>query len=163
VDERRAEWHRRSVAAKPNGRAPQNGVGKYLLSGGLLICATCGGHFEFFKRPWRADGIYICSTRRRKPGACTNTLTLARAEADDAVLDLVEGEALGTRFIEERLALVDQGEVDQTAQITAERDRLRSEVDRLVGSLASGVPADAVAPAIRERERAISVLEAKLR
>jgi len=89
VDARREHWKQRVVAAKAKGRAPQNAGGKYLLSGGLLVCPTCGGHFEAFKSPWTA--VYVCATRRRKPGVCTNTLALPIADTDDAVLDMVDG------------------------------------------------------------------------
>lgn len=82
------------------------------------------------------------------------------AETDDAVLDIVEGEMLGTSFIDELLALVDRGQADDTVRLTAERDRPRAEVARLLGSLAAGVPAESVAPAIRERE--VAALDARL-
>ena len=85
------------------------------------------------------------------------------AFADDIVLDMVEGDILGTKFIEELLAMVDQGESDNVARLTADRDRLRGEVENLVGSIASGVPADTVAPGIREREVEISRIEVRLR
>jgi len=162
VDARRESWRQRTVASKVNGRLKQRAHGKYLLSGGMLVCPTCHGHFEAFKSPWNT-GVYVCSTRRRKPGTCTNSLALPIADTDEAVLDIVEGEVLGTRFIEELLALVDRGAVDDTARLTADRDRLRGEVDRLVGSIASGVAPDTVAPAIRERETEIGKLDARLR
>jgi hypothetical protein len=79
--------------------------------------------------------VYVCSTRRRKPGVCTNTLTLPIAEADDAVLDMVEGEVPGTRFIEELLALVDRGEADNSALLAAECERLQREVKNLVNAM----------------------------
>ncbi len=146
------------------GRVPERAHGKYLLSGGLLVCSTCGGHFEARNAPWRGSReVYICSTLRRKPGCCTNTLALPIAATDDAVLSVVEGEVLGTRIIEELLMLVDQGVADDGARLTADRDRLRTEVDRLVASIAIGVPADTVAPKIRERETEIAKLEARLR
>jgi hypothetical protein len=63
------------------------------------------------------------------------------AETDDAVLSTIEGEVLGTRFIRELLALVDTAP-DETAWLVAERDRLQTQVDRLVMSIASGVPGD---------------------
>lgn len=87
VDKRLADRRERYLAAitKNNGRAPHKAHGKYLLSGGMLICSTCGGNFEARKYPWKpspetADKlpanarvghpgvVYICSTRRRKPG-----------------------------------------------------------------------------------------------
>jgi hypothetical protein len=49
-------------------------------------------------------------------------LTLPMATTDEAVLEMIEGEVLGTMFIEELLALVDKGEADNTTMLTAERD-----------------------------------------
>jgi hypothetical protein len=51
VDARREQWQARATEAKARRRAPQNAGGKYLLSGGLLICPTCGDHFEQFRSP----------------------------------------------------------------------------------------------------------------
>jgi hypothetical protein len=182
VDARLQDRRERYLASvkRPDGLRPHKAHGKYLLSGGMLICPSCGGHFEARKYPWKPSPetakrlpkharvghpgqVYICSTRRRKPGVCTNTLALPIDETDDTVLDIIEGEVLGSRFIRELLGLVDRGEVDDTVHLTAERDRLRGEVDNLVKSIAAGVPPDTVAPAITERESQIAALEARLR
>jgi hypothetical protein len=85
------------------------------------------------------------------------------AETDDAILSTIEGDVLHPRLIEDLLLLVDRGGADDNVRLTADRDRLRTEVDRLVGSIAAGVPADAVALGIREREAEIAKLEARLR
>jgi hypothetical protein len=69
-----------------------------------------------------------------------------------------EAEVLGTRFIEELLMLVDRGEADTSERLTADCDRRRTEIDRLVGSIAAGVPADSVAPAIKERQAELAKL-----
>jgi hypothetical protein len=79
------------------------------------------------------------------------------------VLEMLEDDMLGTKFIEELLAMVDSGESDNVARLTADRDRLRGEVENLVRSIAAGVPADTVAPGIRERELEIARLEVRLR
>lgn len=163
VDSRREHWREKAVEAKRHHRAPQNASGKYLLSGGLLVCPTCGGHFEAFKSPWKPDGIYVCATRRRKPGVCTNTLALPRAAADEAVLEMVEGEVLGIRFIEQLLSLVDRGAEDNSARLTADRERLQREMSNLLNLAASGVSAETLAPEIREREKQIAKLDAQLR
>jgi hypothetical protein len=52
---------------------------------------------------------------------------------------------------------------DETVWLTAERDRLQTEIDRLVASIAAGVPAETVAPLIRTNEDAIRRLQARLR
>jgi hypothetical protein len=90
-------------------------------------------------------------------------LTLAMASTDEAVLEMIEGEVLGTTFIEEPLALVDKGEADNTALLTADRERLQREVSNLMDLVANGIPADTVAPKIRERESSIARLDTILR
>ena len=79
------------------------------LSGGMLVCPTVRRPLRGADRAVEGAGQrLLCATRRRKPGVCTNTLALPIAETDDDVLGIVEGEVLGTRFIEELLALVDR-------------------------------------------------------
>jgi hypothetical protein len=66
-------------------------------------------------------------------------LTLPIADTDDRVLGIAEGEVLGTRLLEELLALVDRGDADDSARLTAERERLQWEVKNLVNAIALGV------------------------
>ncbi len=102
----------------------------------MLICPTCHGHFEAILYP---DKAYVCATRRRKPGTCTNTLKLPMQLADDVVLDMIEGEVLGERYINELLAMVGKAEWDDTARLTADRARLTAELERLHRSIAKGI------------------------
>jgi site-specific DNA recombinase len=99
-----------AAVATKGGRVPQRAHGKYLLSGGLLICPTCGGHFEARTTPWKGKsaGYYMCATRRRKPGCCANTLTLPIDDTDDLVLTVLEGQVLGSDAVRDLLALVEQ-------------------------------------------------------
>ncbi len=164
VDARRRNRRARYLASlAKGGRVPERAHGKYLLSGGMLVCPTCGGHFEARIAPWKGQAnVYICGTRRRKPGVCTNALALPIAETDDAVLDVVEGEVLGTRFIEELLALVDTTP-DPTAAIEAERERLGREIANLIESVAKGMPAEAIAPVVRQYQAEVARLDVQLR
>lgn len=159
VDARLSQRTSEYLAARKTGHRPERAHGKYLLSGGMLLCQTCGAHFE--GRKW--GRVYVCATRRRKPGACSNTLTLPIDDTDDKILSVIEGEILGTRYIDQLLSLLGDGPVDDGARLTAERDRLRAEVQHLVESIAAGVPADSVAPAIRDREAEIARLEVQIR
>jgi DNA invertase Pin-like site-specific DNA recombinase len=177
LDDRRARYL--AAVKQGDGRAPHKAFGKYLLSGGMLLCASCGGHFEARKYPWKPlrktaaklppharvghpGEVYICSTRRRKPGVCTNTLALPITETDDAVLSTIAGDVLGPDFINQLLTMVENAP-DERTWLAAERDRLRSEVERLVASIAAGVPADSVASLIRSHEAKIAGLEKRLR
>jgi site-specific DNA recombinase len=162
ADARRTDRRTRYLSSlgAQNGKAPEKSWGKYLLTGGMLICPTCGGHFEGLKYP---KEIYVCSTRRRKPFACSNTLALPMSLADNVVLDMIEGEVLGRAYIEELLAMVHQSEADGFARLAADRDRLRGEVEKLVGSIALGEAPGSIVSAIREREQQIARLDVQLR
>ena len=166
VDRRREKRRTRYLEAmKKHGKMPQRAHGKYLLSGGMLICPTCGSNFEARMAPWRGvkGGVYICSTHRRKPGVCTNRVTLPMAYMDDAVLSQIEHDFLHPRLIAELLRLVDTGAEKEVARLEEDRDRLQGEIDNLVKSITAGVPADTVAPAIRERQVQLSRVEVTLR
>jgi hypothetical protein len=151
--------------ARGDGRVPERAYGKYLLSGGILICPTCGGHFEARKNPWRDQpgGVYACSTRRRKPGMCDNMMAMPIEDTDDRILDIIEGHVLCPRTIEELLSLVDRGEADDPVRLTADRDLLQREVKNLVDAIAKGVAHDTVVHEIRQREAEIAKLDVKLR
>jgi site-specific DNA recombinase len=164
-DKRRLGLRHRYFASKArnDGRVPERAHGKYLLTGGMLVCPTCGGHFEALKVPWKDDGVYTCSTRRRKPGICTNTLALPMAETDAAILSTIEGDVLHPRLIEDLLLLVDHGGADDNVRLTADRDQLQREVKNLVAAIAKGVAEDTVASDIRQRQVEIAKLDEKLR
>jgi DNA invertase Pin-like site-specific DNA recombinase len=159
-DRRRREWRRRCSASP--GHTPQRAHGKYLLSGGLLVCSTCKGHFTGYVSPWTHEAVYLCGTRRQKPGTCSNSLRLPMAETDEAVLEIVAGEVLAPSMIDELLAMVDRGQADTTARDVAERDRLQQEVQNLVEAIAKGVARETVVVEIRRRQAEIATLNARL-
>ena len=73
---------------------------------------------------------------------------------DEVVLDALQNELLGTRNIEELLTLVEHTP-DISLELMREKDRLKGEINRMVDSIASGIPASVVAPKVREREKQI--------
>ena len=170
VDSRLQNRKERYLAAVANGNNhPHKAHGKYLLSGGMLLCPNCGGHFEARKNPWRESEpgghprrVYICSTRRRKPGVCSNTLALPIAEADDAVLSTIEGAMLDRQWLNELLAMVDNAP-DETTQWLTERNRLQMENDRLTHAIAAGVPPETVAALMTQNQGEIRRLDTRLR
>jgi DNA invertase Pin-like site-specific DNA recombinase len=169
VDQRiEARRERYAEARKTKSMAEFRTHGTYLLSGGMLRC-SCGGNFEGRKYAYKKntpDGhpanVYTCATRRRKPNKCSNTLWLPIEETDNIVLDQIEGEVLGTRYIDELLTLVETAP-DYSASMRTERDRLQSEIDNLVKSIAAGVPGEVVAPQINANKAAIEDLDRRLR
>ena len=130
----------------------------------MLVCPVCDGHFEVLKTPWKSDtdAVYMCSTRRRKPGVCTNTMALPMEETDDIILSVLEGEVLAPGFVDELMGLVDHTP-DEGARLRAERDQLRVELGRLVALVAAGVASDTVADEIRQREQQVRTLDGRLR
>ncbi|MDO8677166.1 MAG: recombinase family protein [Acidobacteriota bacterium] len=167
VDARRLDRRTRYLAsvARGDGRVPERAYGKYLLSGGMLVCPQCGGHFEARKHPWhdQPGEVYTCSTRRRKPGMCDNMMALPIGETDDQILSIIDGQVLCPSVIEELLLLVDRGEADDSARLTADRQRLCKEISRFVDSIAEGKPPAAITAAINEREAEVARLDVKLR
>jgi hypothetical protein len=165
VEARLADLHERYKGgiARKGLRTPERATGKYLLSGGMLVCPTCKGHFEAFKSPWRKEGVYVCSTRRRKPGICGNTLELPIAENDEMVLAFLEGRVLDKASINDLLRLVDSGDTDDSDRLVAQRDKLHKEIKNLLKLAASGVSAKTTGPDIRKRELEIERIEAQLR
>jgi hypothetical protein len=79
-------------------------------------------------------------------------LTLPLHETDETILSVLEGEVLGTAAISDLLRLVDTGAAAVHDGLVAQRDGLKTEVDRLVASIAVFVPPQTVAPLIRQKE-----------
>lgn len=137
-------------------KRPSSGRGTHLLSGGLLICPECSGAFETYK------GHYLCANRRRKQ-TCTNLLRLPIGLTDRDVVDALDRVVLSPDAVEEVLALVTADGPDERPALEADLNRLRTEVRRLLGSIADGVPAASVAPMVREKEAEAARIEARLR
>jgi hypothetical protein len=81
---------------------------------------------------------------------------------DDEVSSLLEDEMFGTRLVNEPLREVTTERADMTDHHAADRERLQTEIDRLVGRLAAGVPANTVARSITERQAAIARFDANV-
>lgn len=79
-----------------------------------------------------------CGATAPKPGICSNTLALPIEETDNDILEIAIDEGLGTRYVEELLAFV-QDPAPETQNWEIERDRLKAELKlilrRLLGPL----------------------------
>ena len=58
---------------------------------------------------------------------------------------------------------MDRGDAHEWDRLLSDQARLRLEIERLVGSIAAGIPPETVAPQIREREQELARVEARLR
>ena len=167
VDARRTDRRERYLASiAKGGHVPERAHGRYLLSGGLLICPTCGGHFEARMAPWQGihGGVYICSTRRRKPGVCRNIYAIPIAEADNIVLTMAARELLSRSVVKDLLRLVDSASRDPqlVPNLMAQRERLQNEVANLVKLVAGGLALDVAGAEIQKREDEIRRIDVDL-
>jgi site-specific DNA recombinase len=130
--------------AKPKHRIAR------LLSG-LLRCPTCGGGMGSVGLH-RGEPRVQCSTYRES-GSCTNSRMVNRNEIEAAVLDglrevLKEPDYFKvylTAYNDERTRLA-RGAVKDRAKLERRLGEIKRELDRLVDSIAQGLPADAIIP-----------------
>jgi hypothetical protein len=129
VDACFADEGRKKFASKPGARA------KYLLSGGMLLCPTCGGRFEALNGKY-----YVCATRRHAgTSVCANPLALRIEVFDDVVLRLLEGQVLHPVFVEQVLNLACGNRTDDgRAPLEAQRDEQTAQINRLLAVAAAG-------------------------
>ena len=92
----------------PHG-GPAGESSPYVLVG-LLRCGVCGGSMEVVSRKSGSRRVhaYRCyKARRQGVSVCTNTMPVRMADADDAVLDVVESTLMNPRVVERALALAE--------------------------------------------------------
>ncbi|WP_110174776.1 zinc ribbon domain-containing protein [Luteitalea pratensis] len=129
----------------------------------MLVCGCCGGHFEAYTTSWKPEPVYVCATRRRKPGVCTNKAAIPIFDADNIMLDMVEDEVLSPAYVDTLLAMMARGtDPAETPRLERERERLETEVQRLVGSIAHGVDPREVADQIAVRRACIEAATKRL-
>jgi hypothetical protein len=75
---------------------------------------------------------------------------------------MVDREALGGKFIDELLALVDTTP-DPTAAAASERAPLQWQITNLVESVAKGMPAESIAPVVKQYQAEVAKLDVLLR
>ena len=91
----------------------------------------------------------------RKPGICSNTAALPIEAACALVLDLLEDRVLHPDFVDYIVhrVLAAPSVEEERARLEAERDWLRTSIQKLVALVATGgVEPETVAPQIRDRE-----------
>ncbi|HVO09611.1 MAG TPA: hypothetical protein VMX54_02550 [Vicinamibacteria bacterium] len=155
----RANARFRDRALKDHGGRPPGSGRRYLLTGGWLRCVVCGGPFEAVN-----GNRYVCA-RARRTRLCESKLRLPIDETDASVIDALSSplSPLSPRAIEDLLRGVDESPAEELAAVAADLERVTRERDRLVASIAAGVPAATVAGPIGEREAEIGRLEARAR
>jgi site-specific DNA recombinase len=119
---------------------------RYLFSG-LMRCGICGGGLSKISQQH-----FGCSTARNKgPTACTNLRAIRRDELEDTVLGALRERLMdpalfktfADAFTAEWNQLQGNTAGEQSAR-TAELQRVRQQIDRLVDAIADGTPVAAV-------------------
>lgn len=161
---------------EPSERRTSRGGGRpprHLLSG-FARCGECGGPITVTngKSSYENVKVYACSySRDRGKTVCSNTLRRPVDAVNHAVLDWIQVNLLSEELIVEVLKEVKTRLLERTKMTSSgvtelERDaaKLRVEIDRLVGALASSdAKPDAVIQAIAERQERLANLDARLR
>jgi DNA invertase Pin-like site-specific DNA recombinase len=162
VDARLEEGRKLYAEGRAQGKAPHKSWGRHLLSG-ILICPACGTGFQV-ATTGSGRKVYVCGARYRKAGSCPCGIRFPIEAADREILTQVEAEELRRRdgLIETLLSLGDATPPDETERLQADRERLRSERDALLESIAAGIPAASVAPKVRDREERIAALDERI-
>lgn len=150
------------------GRPPGEGS-PYLLTG-LLTCGVCGGGMEVLSSAsgGKRHFHYRCYVARRKGDACcTNKLSAPMADADAAVLRVVEQTILHPAVIERALAYSEAAITraqsgDGRKALEADLATTRAAIRRLTAAIAAGGELAPLVSAVETHERQRLDLEARL-
>lgn len=162
-----------TMKARPHG-AWKRGRGaepRHLLAG-IARCGSCGGPMKvhFAKFGSEKVKLYVCAHHHdRGDAVCTNDLRRPLANVDAAVVNWLKTHILTEEMVTEALAVLRSRIAERSKAPHGERDeleaeakRLRSEIDRLVGALASGVESATIATVIGEREKRLTEVRARI-
>ena len=114
--------------------------------------------------------LYGCShNHNRGETVCGNKLKRPMLGVDRAVLEWIDANVLSEEVIGAALAEVRKRLAARSAAPNVERDeleaeakRLRAELDRLVGALASGIESPTIAATVGQREKRLAEVRARL-
>jgi site-specific DNA recombinase len=147
IDARLAAVHSRSLH-RANGTLlgrPAGEASPYALVG-LLRCGICGGSMEVVSRKSgsrRVHAYHCYKARRQGASVCTNKMPVRMADADDAVLDVVEKELMNPKVVERALVLAEaeilrDGTARKREALSADLTRCDKEVEQLIAAIKRG-------------------------
>lgn len=154
------------LAQNANRHAPRPSSRHAQMLSGLIVCGHCGA-------PWHAHAHakgdhYFCSQAHRRDSPCKEKRVLCRA-LDAAIINALREKVFtppALRAIVDHLnaeRLKQQPEsAKEKARLERERRKVMREVDNLVGYIAAGNVSRAVSATIRDKEKAVAELDARL-
>ena len=106
---------------------------------------------------------YVCH-RRRKNGACSNSLRIAVATLNEAVLDAIEEHALTPEAVEQVVQLTERDDVrDRQDALQRERKDVGRRIAWLVSAIETGGDAPSLVAKVRELEARRGEIDGDLR
>jgi site-specific DNA recombinase len=152
------------------GTASRGNAGHLLT--GLVRCAVCNGPLVVSNAKVSYDNVrvYGCGWHRDRGNVvCGVTLRRPVSVVDEIVLRHLREEVLTPRLLHVVMAEVrrlteerTRGARQELPGLEDEQRRLRAELDRLVGALASGAASSAVMGAIADRETMLRAVEKRI-
>ena len=142
----------RFESGRLSGRPPRSDV-KNLLAG-LARCGVCGGGLvvETSSRKRGRVAEYVCH-RRRKNGTCSNSLRVAVATLNEAVLEAIEEHALTPEAVEQVVQLTERDDVrDRQDALQRECKDVERRIARLLSAIETGGDAPSLVARVRELE-----------
>ena len=164
-----AEEVYRKAEARRMGRLPKK-RGNYLLSG-MLKCSECEAAFIINSNPKRNEAFYVCGSRTRRSGGCSNRLMLHQRALEEQVTDWLKEHLLDPDFLSayfERVMQASQEAMrNRDAKVTKlkrQLDQADGRIERLVEALADGeLGLDVLKQKIQDEQEKKRSLESELR
>jgi hypothetical protein len=133
---------------------------------GLMRCGMCGGSMEVVSRKSgsrRVHAYHCYKARRQGASVCTNKMPVRMADADDAVLDVVEKELMNPKVVERAFAIAEaeilhDGTARRREALAAQLAKCEAEVGHLIATIKCSGPSDPLLAAFRETETQLADL-----
>jgi site-specific DNA recombinase len=145
------------------GRPPRAAITNLLA--GIATCGVCGGGLvvETYRQKHGLRAPHYVCARRRANGACTNSLRLAVAEMNEAVLQRIEAHALTPQAVEQVILFSEREDVaDQQTMLARERKDIEKKIERLVVAVETAGDVTSLAAKLREHEARRRAIDAKV-
>lgn len=153
---------------RERARRPPKHTAVNLLAG-LATCAVCGGGLLVETSGRKAGRVpqYVCYRRRHNEALCSNSLRIAVAEMNEAVLSAIEEHALTPEAVERLMTLTERDDLrEQHALLGREVSDIEKRIGRITAAIELGDSPASLLAKLREleaRRTAIAGDMAKLR
>jgi DNA invertase Pin-like site-specific DNA recombinase len=152
----------RFASGRISGRPPKYATRNLLA--GIASCGVCGGGLVVETAPRKGHRVaeYVCG-RRRRNGACANTLHMAVETVNEAVLQAIEEHALTPEAIERVIRLTERDDAqEQQESLTRQVRDVERRIARLLLAIEEGGDVASLVGKLRELEAKRDGLQADI-